>query len=284
MNHLQMGISQYIWSFGSIKYDLLARTYLMGILNVTPDSFSDGGKYFKLEDAYKHGMRMVEEGADFIDVGGESTRPGSERISVDEELRRVIPLIEKLIKNVSIPISIDTYKSKVAYEALNAGAVIVNDISGLHYDPQMAEVVSNHGASIILMHIKGTPATMQNNPEYENLFDEIFSYLEEGIGKAKVKNINQIFIDPGIGFGKTVEHNLFIIRNLKEFKKFGYPILVGPSKKSFIGSILNLPIDERLEGTAAAIAVSVMNGANIVRIHDVKEMKRVVSIVDAIIH
>jgi dihydropteroate synthase len=278
-----MHLLQKAYTFGSKTYDLSSRTYIMGVLNVTPDSFSDGGKYFDVDKAVRHGMEMVEQGADFVDIGGESTRPGSERISVEEELKRVIPVIEHLAKFVEVPISIDTYKSAVAERALDAGAVIVNDISGLHFDTTMAEVIAQKNASVILMHIKGTPRTMQDNPMYENLIEEICSYLQEGIQRAEDKGIEQIIVDPGIGFGKTLEHNLAILKNLKEFQRFGYPVLVGPSRKSFIGKILNVAVEERLEGTAAAIAVSILNGANIVRVHDVKEMKRVAAMIDAIV-
>jgi len=254
----------------------------MGILNVTPDSFSDGGAYFRSEDAVQHGLRMVEEGADFIDVGGESTRPGSDAITVEEELRRVLPVIEQLTKRVDVPISIDTYKSEVAGQALNAGAVIVNDITGLHGDTNMVNVIAQHHASVVLMHIKGMPKTMQEHPHYENLLEEICSHLNEGIQKAQQKGIEQIIVDPGIGFGKTLEHNLEIIRELKTFQRFGYPVLVGPSRKTFLGKILDLPVTERLEGTAAAVAISIMNGANVIRVHDVKEMKRVAKVVDTV--
>lgn len=278
-----MDVTQKEYTLGLKTYDLYSRTHIMGVLNVTPDSFSDGGKFFDLDKAVRHGLEMVEHGADFLDVGGESTRPGSERISVEEELRRVVPVIERLAKSVDVPISIDTYKSEVAGRALDAGAVIVNDISGLHFDSMMVEVVVQKRASVILMHIKGTPLTMQNNPTYNDVIEEICSYLHEGIQRAEDRRIEQIIVDPGIGFGKTVEHNLTILKNLKEFQRFGYPVLVGPSRKSFIGKILDLPIEERREGTAAAVAVAIMNRANIVRVHDVKEMKRVATMVDAIV-
>ncbi len=272
------------YKFGSVQYDLIARTYVMGILNVTPDSFSDGGMFLDTEKAVKRGLEMAEEGADFIDVGGESTRPGAEVVTFDEELKRVIPVISRLAKAIQIPISIDTYKSEVANLALDAGASIVNDISGLHYDQRIADVVAKHKASIVVMHIKGTPKTMQMNPEYQNVIEDICTYLQEGIQLAEDKGIERIIVDPGIGFGKRIEHNLEIIKHLQEFKRFGYPVLVGLSRKSFIGKIMDLPTDQRLEGTAAAVAVAVMNGANIVRVHDVKKMKRVAQVVDAIIN
>lgn len=254
----------------------------MGILNVTPDSFSDGGKFKSIDDTVNHALKMVDEGADIIDVGGESTRPGSEQISVDEELKRVLPVVEQLVKLSNVPVSIDTYKSVVAELALNAGAQIVNDISGLHYDSKMASVVSKLNGSLIVMHIKGTPHTMQLNPEYINLITEIKSYLETSINLAVASGVKQIIIDPGIGFGKTVEHNLEIIKHLRLFSDLGYPIMTGPSRKSFIGKILNVDVDDRLEGTAAAVAACVMNGASIVRVHDVRAIKRVVGLIDAI--
>ncbi len=271
-----------IYKFGSVEYDLSSRTFIMGILNVTPDSFSDGGKYLNISEAIDHASRMIEEGADFIDVGGESTRPGSEPISELEELNRVIPVIEQLRKATHIPISVDTTKSAVAEKALQSGAVIVNDISSFHFDNRMPAVVSKYNASVVLMHTKDKPKLMQQNPEYKNLISEIKSYLSEAINISIQNGIKQIIIDPGIGFGKKLEHNIEIFKRLKEFQELGYPILVGPSRKFFIGTILNLPIDERLEGTAAAVAVSIMNGANIIRVHDVKEMKRVSKIVDAL--
>jgi len=271
-----------IYKFGNREFDFSRRTYIMGILNVTPDSFSDGGRYFTLDSAVRRAMEMVEEGADIIDVGGESTRPGSEPVPVEEELRRVIPVIKELVKRVDVPISIDTYKSEVARQALDNGAVIVNDISGLRFDEKMADVIASYDASVVLMHIKGTPKTMQANPEYEDVISEIYDYLSKSIEIARGSGIEQIIVDPGIGFGKRLIDNLEIIRRLREFKSLGYPVLIGVSRKSFIGNVLNLPVDQRLEGTAGAVAVAVWNGANIVRVHDVKEMARVVKIVDAI--
>lgn len=270
------------YRFGSLSYDFSSRTHVMGIVNVTPDSFADGGRYYDLEKAVIRGIEMEREGADFIDVGGESTRPGSDAISVEEELRRVIPVIQELKERVSIPISIDTWKSAVAREALEAGATIVNDISGFHFDPEMSEVVGKCGASAILMHIKGTPKTMQQNPTYENVISEVMSYLAEGIDKAQSSGIHQIIVDPGIGFGKRLLDNLVILRGLADLQQFGFPVLVGPSRKSFIGMILDVPVEQRLMGTAAAVAAAILSGANIVRVHDVSAMKQVARVVDAI--
>jgi len=269
--------------------DLSSRTHIMGVLNVTPDSFSDGGKYFSREDAVAHALQMAADGADIIDVGGESTRPkgpygdGAEEISADEEMRRVIPVIEELSSRTDALISIDTYKAAVAEAALKAGAAIVNDISGLNFDPAMAHVIVSHDAALIAMHIKGTPKTMQQNPIYENVVDEVKESLSESVEKARSAGVEHILIDPGIGFGKKLEHNLSLIKHLNSFTDLHCPIVIGPSRKAFIGMLLNLPADQRLEGTAAAVAASIMNGANVLRVHDVKEMKRIAVVVDAIL-
>jgi dihydropteroate synthase len=256
----------------------------MGILNVTPDSFSDGGRFFAPEAAVRRGMEMAEEGADFIDIGGESTRPGSDPLPFEEEVRRIVPVIERLAKAIDVPLSVDTYKSSVARAALDAGAVIVNDISALHFDPGVAQVTARAKASIILMHIKGTPKTMQEAPVYDDLIGEVSAFLAEGIARARASGIDQVIVDPGIGFGKTLAHNLQLLRELREFQRLGCPVLVGPSRKSFIGKLLDLPVDHRLEGTAAAVSAAIMNGAQIVRIHDVQEMRHVARIIDAILH
>lgn len=268
--------------FGAFEYDLSSRTHVMGILNVTPDSFSDGGRYLDQERAVIHGIRLAEEGADFIDVGGESTRPGSEPVSASEEIRRVVPVIKELVRKINVPISIDTYKSAVAEAALDAGALIVNDISGMTFDFNMSTVVLHHYATIIIMHIKGKPRTMQMNPTYENVTKEVKQFLSEKIEYARKVGIKQIIIDPGIGFGKTFEHNIQLIQELRTLTELGHPLLIGPSRKSFLGTILNLPPEERLEGTAAAVTVSILNGANIIRVHDVKEMKRVALVSDVL--
>ncbi|GAB5046395.1 dihydropteroate synthase [Thermodesulfovibrio sp. TK110] len=271
--------------FHNFEFNFLHKTYIMGILNITPDSFYDGGRYFNYQKAIDHALRMIDEGADIIDIGGESTRPGAEPVSIDEELKRVIPVIEALSNKVSVPISIDTYKASVAEEAIKAGATIVNDISGLRFDPKMADVVSKYKVPLVIMHIKGTPRDMQKNPYYEALIPEIIEYLRNSIVIAKQAGVNEdmIIVDPGIGFGKLPEHNLQIIKNLKAFSQLGKPILIGVSRKSFIGKILNdAPPHARLEGTAAAVAVSILNGANIVRVHDVGFISKVVKVVDAI--
>ncbi len=272
-------------SFREFSLDFSMKSHVMGILNVTPDSFTDGGVFLDRDSAVAHGIRMVEDGADIIDVGGESTRPGSDSVEFDEEIRRTIPVIEALARRINIPISTDTYKSEVAKRALDAGASMVNDISGLRFDPLMPRVVAEYGVPVVIMHIKGAPKNMQVNPEYDALIPEIMDYLREGIRMAAEAGVSEdmILIDPGIGFGKTFKHNLEIMNNLREFTFLGKPLLIGPSRKAFIGRILNnAPTSERLEGTAAAVAISIMNGANIVRVHDVKEMVKVARVADAI--
>ena len=272
------------YKFSNGIYDFNTRTFIMGILNITPDSFSDGGKYFdgkiNLDRVIADAAKMENDGADFIDVGGESTRPGAEKISIDEELERVVPVITQLKKHIRIPISIDTYKSQIAEEALKAGAEIVNDISGFHFDEKISEVTSKFNASCILMHIKGTPENMQINPHYENVVEEVYSYLMESVDIAKRYKINQIILDAGIGFGKNLEHNIALIRNLKKFKEIGYPLLLGVSRKSFINKIYKSDASERLEGTISANVFGIINGTNIIRVHDVLENKRAASVAD----
>ena len=260
------------------------RTLLMGVLNITPDSFSDGGFFFDKEKAIAHGLRMVEEGADIIDIGGESTRPGSKPLELEEELQRVLPVIESLAKKVNVPISIDTYKSAVAQRAIEAGAQMINDISGLHFDPSLAQIAVKEDVPIVLMHIRGTPETMQKDVHYNSLLSEILKYLKDSIQSAESTGLDpqQIIIDPGIGFGKTIEDNLCIIKNLYEFRVLGKPILLGTSRKTFIGKILNAGVRDRLEGTLSSIAIGVLNGAHIIRSHDVLQAKKAIAVADAI--
>ncbi|MFH1736492.1 MAG: dihydropteroate synthase, partial [Actinomycetota bacterium] len=260
------------------------RTCIMGVLNVTPDSFSDGGRFFDKKTADAHAVQMVEDGADIIDIGGESTRPGAEPVFEEDEKKRVLPVIETLAGQIGVPISIDTYKTGIAQAALDAGAAMVNDISGLSFDPEMAGLAVARNTPVVIMHMQGTPRNMQENPRYESLIGEITGFLS---GQAKVAEsagvaADRIIIDPGIGFGKTVEHNLEIVKRLKEFTSLGYPVMIGVSRKSFIGKVLGTEVDERLEGTAAAVACSVLNGASLVRVHDVKEMFRVTRLADAV--
>jgi dihydropteroate synthase len=261
-----------------------SKTYVMGILNVTPDSFYDGKQYDAGENAIEHALKMTEEGADIIDIGGESTRPGASPLSEEEEINRVIPVIKKLSKKLRKPISVDTYKAKVAEKAIDAGASIINDIGGLLTDKKMAQVAAGSHVPVIVMHKKGTPRTMQKYPIRKNVLSEIMSSLRKSISIAIDAGIDKdrIILDPGIGFGKTVQQNLEILKRLKEFQSMGFPILVGTSRKQFIGTILNLSAQERLYGTLATIAVAVMNGAHIVRVHDVRESVQVVTMCDAI--
>jgi dihydropteroate synthase len=266
------------------SFNLGEKTHLMGVLNITPDSFSDGGLFFDKDKAIAHGMKMAEEGADIIDIGGESTRPGSKPLGLEEELRRVLPVIEVLASKTDLPISIDTYKSQVASRAIEAGAEIINDISGLHFDPELATVAAREHTPIVLMHIRGTPETMQKNVHYESLFSEIITYLKEGIQRAESAGVDpeQIVVDPGIGFGKTLNDNLLIIKHLSEFRILGKPVLLGTSRKTFIGKILGANPDQRLEGTLSSIAIGVLNGAHIIRSHDVLQAKKAIAVADAI--
>lgn len=256
----------------------------MGILNLTPDSFSGDGIYNNIGSAIERAEKIVEEGAGIIDIGGESTRPGSEPVDLEEEIKRVIPVIKKLSRLIKIPISVDTRKSEVALQALDNGASIVNDITGLEHDARMLDVVGQYGAKVIIMHIKGEPLSMQQNPAYESLIPEIIDKLSRLVEMAEGKGVKKenIIIDPGIGFGKTFEHNLEILNNLSRFKILGKPVLVGPSRKSFIGNILGLEAKERIFGTAASVALAIKNGADIIRVHDVKEMREVAMVTDAI--
>jgi dihydropteroate synthase len=269
----------------SLRYG--ERTLVMGVLNVTPDSFSDGGKYFSLADALAHAEQMIAEGADIIDIGGESTRPGSEFVSEEEELRRVIPVIEKLAARSSGPISIDTTKSAVARAALEAGAEIVNDISGLRFDPAIADVAAEAKAGLILMHSRGTPKIMQQLPPVENILSEVISGLRESISLAQQGGVSResIAIDPGIGFGKTAEQNVELIAKLAQLAtKFpDFPIMIGTSGKGFIGKLLNdAAVTERLHGTIATVVAAVLKGAHIVRVHDVKPLVEAVRVADAV--
>lgn len=262
-----------------------ASTNVMGILNVTPDSFSDGGCFFDRDAAVRHGVEMWKDGADVIDVGGASSRPGADPVSAEEQKRRVIPVIGELASSTDAVISVDTTSAEVAAAAIEAGAHLVNDISALREDPEMIDVVRETGAGVILMHMRGTPKTMQEMTDYKDLQSEVWEFLAERSVWAMSKGIKResIAIDPGIGFAKTPEQNLTILRRLGEFRSLGLPVVVGPSRKSFIGKVLDLPVEERLEGTAAATAWSVFQGAWMVRVHDVRPIIRVCKLVDAIL-
>ena len=278
---------------GDKSFQLGKRTIIMGILNVTPDSFSDGGRFFSFDDAVKYAFKMVEDGADIIDVGGESTRPGSTSISLISEMTRVMPVIGELVKKINVPISVDTYKSKIAKNALDLGASMINDITALQGDKLLANIVAEYNVPICLMHMKGSPQNMQINPIYKDVVKEITSFLKKRTNYAISCNIKKenIIIDPGLGFGKRtgkgIEDNCEILKRLAELKKIGYPILVGASRKTFIGNICGdenpLPVTERLEGSLAAACIAALNGADIIRVHDVKETRRCIDIVDCII-
>lgn len=263
----------------------LRSNLIMGIVNVTPDSFSDGGMYHTVDAAVKHALDLERCGADILDIGGESTRPNADPVSLDEELSRTIPVIQKIRNHSDCLISIDTTKVDVAKEALKNGAQIVNDISGLTYDKNLGSVVADYDAFLILMHMSGTPKTMQNDPKYVDIIDEIKSFLLQQTQLAIELGVDsgKIILDPGIGFGKTVTDNFILIGQLEKICDLGYPVLVGPSRKSFIGKTLNLPENEREEGTAAAVTAAILNGARIMRVHDVKSMKRVAIISEKIV-
>jgi dihydropteroate synthase len=277
-----MGYSILKWGSHTLKFG--ERTQIMGIINVTPDSFSDGGQFFDSEVAVEHARKLVSHGADIIDVGGESTRPGSEPVSMEDELNRVIPVIEGIAHDVSIPISIDTCKSQVAKAALDAGASIINDISATRFDPKIAEVASECAVPLILMHMQGTPKNMQKNPVYKDVMGDIIEFLNERVEFAVSKGVplEKIIIDPGIGFGKDLKHNYDIIKRLGELKELNLPILIGTSRKSFIGTTLGLDVNERLQGSLATVTMSIINGADIVRVHDVRETAIVAKMTDAI--
>jgi dihydropteroate synthase len=270
---------------GSLTMHFDRRPYIMGILNVTPDSFSDGGKFFDGKKAVDQALRLVEEGADILDVGGESTRPGSDAVSEEEEIKRVLPVIQAAVRYTTAPVSIDTTKARVAKAALDAGAAMVNDVSALRFDEKMGELVAAAGVPLVVMHMRGVPKTMQAGPiEYADLLAEIRTFLEESLQRAADAGVEreQIIVDPGIGFGKTPEHNLTILNRIGELLALGRPVLVGPSRKAFIGKILDKEADQRLHGTAAAVAASVFGGAHILRVHDVGPMRDVIEVTRAI--
>ena len=282
---------KFILDLGRYKLDLNSHTHIMGIVNMTPDSFSgDGlsqaaGRRPQGADILEYVQKLVDEGADIIDIGGESSRPGAKPVSLKEELERVIPAIKKISKKIKVPISVDTYKSEVARQALDSGAVIVNDISALRGDPRMAKIVSKYKAGLVLMHMKGSPLNMQRNPQYHNLMQEIVEYLGKAIELACGAGIDfeKIVLDPGIGFGKTLEHNLRIIKSLGQLRILGRPILIGTSRKSFIGKITGQPVRERLSATISGNCLSALNGARILRVHDVKESKQALALLDKIL-
>lgn len=274
-----------VWRVGERTLRFAHRPHIMGILNVTPDSFSDGSLFLDPERAVERALELEEEGADSIDIGGESTRPSAAPVDEEQELRRVIPVIEKLAGRLRVPISIDTYKATVAREAIRAGAEIVNDISGCTFDPRMLDVVSSSAAGLVLMHTRGTPTEMQKNTAYSALIPEIVHFLSERITAAESCGISleRMVVDPGIGFGKSLEGNLEILRNLEQFSVLERPILIGTSRKAFIGTVLHRETGDRVYGTAATIALAVANGASILRVHDVRHMRDVAIMAHAVI-
>lgn len=274
-----------IFECAGLAFNLDERTHIMGIINCTPDSFYAGSRNVDVMHAIESGVNMVKDGADFLDVGGESSRPGSESIPEDEEINRISSVIKELLRSVDVPISVDTYKSAVARHALDLGAHMVNDISGLGFDSSLGSIVKEYSVPVILMHIKGRPKEMQSNPHYDDVIKEIYEYLNERMNLAMRLGIpkDRIVLDPGIGFGKRLNDNYEIIRHLDEFQKLGCPLLLGASRKSFIGRVLNLPPEECLEGTLAANTAAILKGAHILRVHDVKETKRIAQIVDYLV-
>ncbi len=261
------------------------RVLVMGVVNVTPDSFFDGGRLPTPEAAYRHAMTLVDEGAHILDLGAESSRPGAAPLDPDAEWQRLAPLLERL-HDCPVPVSVDTYHAATARQALEYGATLINDISALRHDPAMAEVIGASGCPCVLMHMQGTPRSMQQAPHYEEVVSEILRFFEERIGAAERAGIarEQLWLDPGFGFGKTVTHNLVLLRELSTFRQFGLPVLIGTSNKSTIGTVLNTDVGDRTEGTAATVAWSVMKGAQCVRVHDVRAMSRIVRMIEAIEH
>jgi len=270
-------------AFGGISHDLTARSLIMGILNITPDSFSDGGRFMDTDTALRQAEIMVEQGADIIDIGGESTRPGAARISVEEEIRRVTPMVRAIKCRFDVAVSVDTVKAPVASLSLAEGADMINDVSGLQFDPDMASAVAQAGVPVIIMHTSGEPEVMQKLTDYSDVVESIKTFLQKQSSIALENGIkrDKIIVDIGIGFGKTVEQNFSLIKHLRQFCEMGYPVLLGASRKSFIGNTLNLPVDERLEGTLAMQTAAYLAGARIFRVHDVKEARRTADLLEA---
>ena len=273
------------WRIGGGTLEIGPRPLIMGILNVTPDSFSDGGRFLEPDAAVKRAVEMAEQGADLIDVGGESTRPQAVPVHVDEELRRIVPVVEEVRRRLSLPLSVDTTKAEVARRALDGGADVVNDVSALRGDPRMAEVVAAARCGLVLMHCQGTPRTMQVDPRYENVLEEIKQFLLERMEFARSAGIaeDQILLDPGIGFGKNFTHNLTILRRLSELSELGRPVCVGLSRKSFIGQIVGRPADDRLIGSVTAALFAMLQGARVLRVHDVAETRQALAVAEALV-
>jgi len=280
-----MANTGYLWQLPDRVLSFDQRPLVVGIVNVTPDSFSDGGRFASPEAAVEHGLRLIEEGADLLDIGGESSRPGAERVPVEEELQRVLPVVQTLAGRSPVPLSVDTYKADVATACLAAGAAVINDITALTGDPAMAEAVRGARAGVILMHMQGNPATMQIDPRYDNVVDDIRQFFEDRLQVLMNQGIarEQTVIDPGIGFGKTVEHNLELLARLGEFHQLGRPVCLGVSRKGFMGKVLRRPITERLTASLAAACYAIVRGtAQLVRVHDVRETREAVNLLEAI--
>lgn len=267
------------WSFGKTTWELGGFPKIMGIVNVTPDSFSDGGQWYNAAHAIDHALELIEQGADLLDIGGESTRPGATPVSVDEELRRVIPVIERLAPRVSVPIAVDTMKAEVARQALKAGASIINDVSGFEFDKEMVNVAADSDCGVILMHMKGTPQTMQQEPVYEDVVSEVRDYLLSRVNVVEQAGISpeRVVVDPGIGFGKTADHNLLLLKNVARFRDFARPVLIGHSRKRFLGRIIGRPVEERLAGTIGVSIAVAQQHADLLRVHDVAAVKDALS-------
>jgi dihydropteroate synthase len=276
MVSLTSSINRFI-NAGKYRLSLDNGTIIMGILNVTPDSFSDGGLYTNIEDALKKAKLLIEDGAQIIDIGGESTRPGSKMLSAEEEINRVIPIIKHISKDINVPISIDTYKAKVAELACESGASIINDVWGAKYEPDIAKVAANYNVPIVLMHNR-------ENKNYSNFIEDVVTDLKESISIAKSNGVKEenIILDPGIGFAKTPQQNITLLQNISEIKKLGFPVLLGTSRKSFIGLILDLPVNQRTEGTISTVCYGILNNIEIMRVHDVKEVSRAAKVMDVL--
>jgi dihydropteroate synthase len=283
-HHQSLGLSQLL--LGDTALPLQQRTYIMGVLNVTPDSFSDGGLYLQPQQAVKHAEEMLVEGADIVDVGGQSSRPGARPVPEDVERQRVIPVVQEIVKRYGALVSVDTYRASIATAALDAGAVLINDISAMRFDAHMAPLLAKRRAAVVLMHMQGTPHTMQQAPTYRHVIDDIYRFFAERLHEAMHHGIarQRIILDPGFGFGKTVQQNLELLHGLKDFQSFGQPLLVGTSRKSFLGHLLQREVWDRLEGTLTSVIYAVLQGAAMVRVHDVKPVVQAVRLLDALEH
>ena len=263
------------WCLGETTWELGLTPKIMGIVNVTPDSFSDGGEWFSSAKAIDHALELVEQGADILDIGGESTRPGATPVSVEDELQRVIPVINQLADRISVPIAVDTMKAQVAKEALSAGACVINDVSAFTFDEKMIDVATDSDCGVILMHMLGSPQTMQNEPQYTDVVREVIEYLQQRVEALTVRGIsaNRIVVDPGIGFGKTAQHNLSLLKNVEKLRAFGHPVLIGHSRKRFLGKIIGRSVEERLAGTIGVSIALAEQHADSLRVHDVADVK-----------